>query len=96
MQSGARFKLIAQFSLDLREIPAEVFQLQRLQELDLGGNQLATIPESIGQLKNLQQLWISNYQLAALPESIGQLRGLKYFSVPKSLRQEMESMHGQV
>jgi GTPase SAR1 family protein len=66
----------------LTEIPAEVFELEWLEELNLKDNHLTTIPESIGNLKNLSVLNLSSwhipdeFKLKALPDSIGNLQNL--------------------
>ncbi len=62
-------------------------QLNRLEALDLKGNQLTSLPESLGRLTWLQILYLSGNRLTTLPESIGQLIRLKVFpSTPTSYR----------
>ena len=78
---------------NLTEIPAEVFELEHLEELDLRSNQLISIPEAIGKLINLTKLNLSHNQLTSVPDSIAKLTNLtdldlrnnKLTSLPKSI-----------
>nr|WP_322684603.1 COR domain-containing protein [Nostoc sp. DedQUE07]MDZ8130545.1 COR domain-containing protein [Nostoc sp. DedQUE07] len=60
----------------LTEIPAEVFQLEWLEVLNLSGNQLRTLPEAIARLQQLTSLDLSGNQLRTLPEAIARLQQL--------------------
>jgi len=60
----------------LTHIPAEVFELEHLEVLNLNENRLTAIPDTIGQLHNLTSLNLSENQLTAVPDTIGQLRNL--------------------
>ncbi|CAG0892323.1 unnamed protein product, partial [Cyprideis torosa] len=65
-------------SLELREnllqrLPPSMAQLQRLERLDIGDNEIDEFPECIGSLGNLQELWLDHNQLTRLPPCI---RGL--------------------
>jgi internalin A len=57
----------------LTEIPAEVFELEWLEVLNLSGNQLTTLPEAIARLQQLTSLDLSRNQLTTLPEAIARL-----------------------
>lgn len=61
----------------LKEIPSCIGNLDNLQELELGNNQLIILPETIGNLYNLELLSIDKNKLTNLPESIGNLFNLK-------------------
>ena len=54
-------------SNQLKSIPAEIGQLQNLQQLYLGYNQLTSLPAEIGNLQNLQRLDLYSNQLTSLP-----------------------------
>ncbi|MEH2339011.1 COR domain-containing protein [Nostoc sp.] len=60
----------------LTEIPAEVFQLEWLEVLNLSGNQLTTLPEAIARLQQLTSLYLYGNQLKTLPEAIAHLQKL--------------------
>jgi internalin A len=70
-----------QISGRLREIPAELFELEQLEVLDLDGNRLIAIPEAISRLRNLSTLWLANNSLASLPQSMAKLRQLTRLSL---------------
>ncbi|AUB38178.1 GTPase SAR1 family domain [Nostoc flagelliforme CCNUN1] len=58
----------------LTEIPAEVFELEWLEVLNLRCNQLTTLPEAIAKLRQLTSLDLTNNQLTTLPEALAKLR----------------------
>ncbi|MGX9725942.1 MAG: COR domain-containing protein [Candidatus Electronema sp. VV] len=60
----------------LTELPLKLFQLIKLQALDLGGNQLSTLPPQFFQLTNLIELYLWHNQLSKLPEKIFKLTNL--------------------
>ncbi|QSJ19362.1 leucine-rich repeat domain-containing protein [Nostoc sp. UHCC 0702] len=60
----------------LTEIPAEVFELEWLEALDLGGNQITTLPEAIARLQKLTTLYLGHNQITTLPEAIARLQQL--------------------
>ena len=60
----------------LTQIPAEVFELEQLEVLDLINNSLTSIPDSITRLQNLTELYLGFNQLTVLPDSISQLQNL--------------------
>jgi len=63
-------------SSDVKQIPAEIAMLERLQFLDLESNLIETLPNEIGSLKRLTQLYLKNNRLRELPESITGLTSL--------------------
>ncbi len=66
-------------SVDMKELPTTIGQLNALQELNLSGcSSLQELPTTIGQLSALQDLDLSGCSsLQELPTSIGQLSGLQ-------------------
>ncbi|MHC5761248.1 COR domain-containing protein [Nostoc sp.] len=60
----------------LTQIPAEVFELEWLEVLNLSHNQLRTLPEALGRLEQLTSLNLSHNQLRTLPEALGRLEQL--------------------
>jgi len=62
----------------LREIPAYVFNMTNLRELDLEGNRIGVIPRDILKLRNLEVLTLSgNLYLTALPDFLMDMESLK-------------------
>jgi len=61
----------------LTEIPDEVFEMETLEGLYLGGNLITSIPDSISRLKNLRTLDLTSNQLEELPDSISDLHELR-------------------
>jgi small GTP-binding protein len=60
----------------LTTIPAEVFELNWLERLNLRGNQLKEFPDFITRLQKLSRLSLSNNQLSEISDSIGNLQNL--------------------
>ncbi|MDF2387855.1 leucine-rich repeat protein [Nostoc ellipsosporum NOK] len=60
----------------LIEIPAEVFELEWLEVLNLGGNRITTLPEAIARLQKLTTLYLSGNRITTLPEAIARLQKL--------------------
>jgi GTPase SAR1 family protein len=61
----------------LTEIPAEVFGLTWLAELNLDWNQITTVPYDISQLHHLTTLKLHSNQITTVPDAITQLHHLK-------------------
>jgi Leucine-rich repeat (LRR) protein len=61
----------------LSELSESIGNLQNLQRLFLGNNNLNSLPESIGNLQNLKVLDLDNNNLSSLPKSIGNLQHLQ-------------------
>jgi len=64
-------------SLNLTEVPLELFELSNLTTLNLNDNRLTSLPEEIGKLTKLTTLNLHNNQLPSLPEEIGKLINLR-------------------
>lgn len=81
------------FNNSIGIFPAELGQLNQLENLNLSGTGIKSIPPEIGQMKGLRYLRINSNKLQALPEEIGELSELQLFRVyynqlrklPKSL-----------
>lgn len=70
--------------LKLKEVPAEIFTLSNLNELDLSKNKLTSIPPDIGKLGNLQVLKLSRNKLEKFPEEICPLENLLKLSIDQN------------
>ncbi|MCC5643842.1 leucine-rich repeat domain-containing protein [Nostoc sp. CHAB 5824] len=57
----------------LIQIPAEVFELEWLEVLNLSGNKLTRLPEAIARLPQLTFLYLNENQLTTLPGAIAHL-----------------------
>jgi hypothetical protein len=95
MENGRVVKLeLESFGSD-GAVPAEIWQLTALRELNLSFNQLTSLPAEIGQLTSLEVLDLTHNQLTSLPPEIGQLISLKKLwlggnqltSLPAQIRQ---------
>lgn len=64
---------------DIKEIPSEISQCQKLKRLNLlKAYDLKILPESIGQLNDLEYINVTLTSLEKIPESIGNIKKLKY------------------
>ncbi len=66
---------------EVKELPAEIGELESLELLSIAHNALESLPSTIGQLVKLQTLYVQGNQLPSLPESIGRLESLQTFDV---------------
>jgi len=62
--------------IGLTELPESLWQMDKLETLDLSDNELSLLPEALGQLVKLLALNLSNNQIATMPEWLGQLKQL--------------------
>ena len=53
-----------------------ICDLQSLQQLDLGENEITSLPEDFGKLSKLRELWLDTNDIKVLPKSIGGLTEL--------------------
>ena len=74
--SGKTELVLERFGLE--ELPPEIGNVNTLETLYLGGNQLDVLPPEIGKLNMLQNLFLSNNQLNYLPPEIGRLTDLQF------------------
>ncbi|EMS85865.1 leucine-rich repeat domain-containing protein [Leptospira noguchii] len=65
----------------LKTLPKEIENLQKLQYLYLNNNRLTTLPKEIGNLQKLQKLYLNNNQLTTLPKEIGKLKKLNVLNL---------------
>ncbi|MGA2914459.1 MAG: COR domain-containing protein [Sedimentisphaerales bacterium] len=81
---------------DIKELPAEIWQLTKLTELNLSNNQLSWLPAEIGQLTNLTVLYLYNNQLSSLPTEIGQLTNLTKINISGNQLSSLPAEIGQL
>jgi len=62
--------------MNLAGVPAGIWEMTNLMELNLASNELAVIPPEIGNLKQLSTLYLSNNHLTSLPSQMGKLSNL--------------------
>uniref|UniRef100_A0A7M4F6X5 Scribble planar cell polarity protein n=1 Tax=Crocodylus porosus TaxID=8502 RepID=A0A7M4F6X5_CROPO len=67
--------------------------LVKLEQLDLGGNDLEVLPDTLGALPNLRELWLDRNQLSALPPELGNLRRLVCLDVSEN---KLEQLPGEI
>ena len=65
-------------------LPAEIGELQSLQELQLNMTQISTLPPEIAKLKNLRSLHINDCEFTTLPKEIGRLANLEELLLPRN------------
>ncbi len=68
----------------LPHIPAEVFELEHLEVLNLRGNRLTTVPNVITQLHSLTSIDLSDNKLTTLPDAIAQLSNLMWLNLSEN------------
>ncbi|XP_040441337.1 protein scribble homolog isoform X25 [Falco naumanni] len=81
-------------TLELREnllktLPTSLSFLVKLEQLDLGGNDLEVLPDTLGALPNLRELWLDRNQLSALPPELGNLRRLVCLDVSENKLEQL-------
>uniref|UniRef100_A0A8C2ZHS9 Protein scribble homolog n=1 Tax=Cyclopterus lumpus TaxID=8103 RepID=A0A8C2ZHS9_CYCLU len=65
--------------------------LVKLEQLDLGSNELEVLPDTLGALPNLRELWLDRNQLSSLPPELGNLRKLVCLDVSENRLEELPS-----
>nr|XP_036879223.1 protein scribble homolog isoform X6 [Manis javanica] len=78
----------------LKSLPASLSFLVKLEQLDLGGNDLEVLPDTLGALPNLRELWLDRNQLSALPPELGNLRRLVCLDVSENRLERLPSALG--
>ncbi len=68
----------------LESLPEEIWNLDKLKYLDLGGNRLTDIPKEIKQLTSLDALNLSHNQIADLPQEMQELRRLNTLYIARN------------
>ncbi len=61
----------------LEELPAELAQMTRLQQLDLSKNKLTALPDYLSTFDNLQHIDLSDNPIRELPAWLGEMKSLK-------------------
>lgn len=79
---------------ELTEFPEEVFALEQLEVLKVGGSfeencTIEAIPEDIKKLKNLKELHFGFAQITTLPDALLELPNLKVLGLPRNLFTEV-------
>lgn len=80
-------------SLELKEIPEDVYKLVNLEELNLENNEISTVPLCVAKLKNLKYFCVSHNRIKTISDGIGKLSKLEILeidgnqltSLPKSI-----------
>lgn len=84
----AKEKHLPQLSLryaELVAIPEMVFNLSRLEVLDLSGNSLQKVPDSVSKLKNLKEIYLNGNKLREIPFALFNLDALATLDVSDNL-----------
>ncbi|KAE8279734.1 Protein scribble-like protein Scribble1 [Larimichthys crocea] len=75
----------------LKSLPTSLSFLVKLEQLDLGANELEVLPDTLGALPNLRELWLDRNQLSSLPPELGNLRRLVCLDVSENRLEELPS-----
>ncbi|XP_012590382.1 PREDICTED: epiplakin [Condylura cristata] len=75
-------------------LPRSLSFLVKLEQLDLGGNDLEVLPDTLGALPNLRELWLDRNQLSTLPPELGNLRRLVCLDVSENRLEELPAELG--
>uniref|UniRef100_A0A8C6NUH0 Protein scribble homolog n=1 Tax=Nothobranchius furzeri TaxID=105023 RepID=A0A8C6NUH0_NOTFU len=75
----------------LKSLPTSLSFLVKLEQLDLGSNELELLPDTLGALPNLRELWLDRNQLSSLPPELGNLRRLVCLDVSENRLVELPS-----
>ena len=67
-------------------------QLEKLERLDLGDNEIEELPPHIGSLPSLTELWLDHNQLVHLPPEVGKLHELNCLDISEN---RLEDIPGQ-
>ena len=59
-------------------------QLEKLERLDLGDNEIEELPPHIGSLPSLTELWLDHNQLVHLPPEVGKLHELNCLDISEN------------
>ena len=64
------------YNCSLKNLPPEIGNLKKLEDLNLSGNNIAILPDEIGELACLKKLLLDGNKLKTLPKTIQQLTNL--------------------
>uniref|UniRef100_A0A6I8R275 Protein scribble homolog n=1 Tax=Xenopus tropicalis TaxID=8364 RepID=A0A6I8R275_XENTR len=73
----------------LKSVPMSLSFLVKLEQLDLGSNDLQVLPDTLGALPNLRELWLDRNQLSSLPSELGNLRRLVCLDVSENKLEQL-------
>lgn len=80
----------------LTHVPAEVWEIDGLEDLSLAGNLLTTLPPDIQRLTSLKRLQLSGNMLRALPEEMGALVELEGLWAHSNQLEELPATIGEL
>jgi internalin A len=78
--------------LGLQELPDALWDLERLQQLNVAYNELTTLPAELGRLTQLQRLSVMHNRLTALPAALWELIQLRDLNVSHNRLTSMPEM----
>ena len=81
MVENDRIKGLSLYKCEMTTLPASLFKLLFLEELNLSFNQLASLPDAIIQLTSLQKLDLSYNMFTSIPKSVCYLTSLEELSL---------------
>jgi hypothetical protein len=79
-----------------REIPAEVFKMVHLKELDLSANRIKKIPAELYSLKHLEIIRFTRNRIVTIEPGISSLRQLRYLDLGMNPIQSLPEETGQI
>ncbi|MBP5973231.1 leucine-rich repeat domain-containing protein [Brasilonema sp. CT11] len=89
-------KIVGTIANNLSALPAEIGQLDHLEELQVVDNRLSCLPAEIGQLTNLQSLDLCFNRLSALPAEIVQLTKVQSLNLSNNQLSALPAEIGQL
>jgi Leucine-rich repeat (LRR) protein len=69
---------------NIRTLPAEIGEMEKLTVLNLENNRLDSLPAEIRKMTRLESLDISNNNISGVPAEIGQLKNLKLLDLSQN------------
>ena len=62
---------------DLKSLPGEIYHLEFVENLSLGGNQLKDLPSGIGSMKSLNKIGLSGNKFKKIPSCLAEAKSLE-------------------
>ena len=84
IKAGSGVKVLILKRHKLTQIPADIFLLTNLTELNLRGNKITSIPTKISDLTHLKYLNLGKNRIDSIPAEIGDLVKLEYLNLEKN------------
>ncbi len=75
-----RVKRVDLISQEIKELPAEIGEMNNLQELILDNNPFKKFPKEIEKLEKLETIWLVDTNLESFPQELANIKNLKYLS----------------